>query len=188
MTGILKVGLDISMNSSGMCLSLDGFKKQYQLTGVQWKDSAITEGVDMISYDRVFAEDGIDLDICKVFSAERLANLIQKIIVEFCKLYKILPQNIRIGFEGTSYGSRGASTADMVIFSSIVKRKMMTMVDKKNIRIFAPGMIKKSFTGNGRANKDVMYESYVKKYGTVAMNKHSKFDDVVDATAITELL
>lgn len=185
---ILKVGLDVSMNSTGVCLMYDGFMKQYQITSSEWKETARCSGVTTVSYDRIVTEIGLDLDICKVFSAEKLANMIQKIIKDFCMLYRIEYTNIHVGIEGTSYGSRGSSTADMVIFSSITKRKIMTFVPKNQIRVLAPGTIKKFATGNGRAGKDLMFEAYVKKYGSVIIGKGGKFDDAMDATFIASML
>lgn len=182
---VLHIGLDISIVSTGLCIYLDGCFKQYLFVDRDIEDKNKVSNVQYIKYDRILKEEGVNHDILTIFSAENLAKTILETLEHWVKIYKVT--EIRAYIEGASYMSKGKYALDIPVFQGIVKRKLLTLVDKRDIKILPPSSLKKSFTGNGRAGKPDMEVSYKQIKELPVLNKRIKSiksDDVVDATAL----
>lgn len=186
MDKVMHIGLDISITSTGMCISIDNCMKQFLFVDKDIDEKDKVQGVEYIKFNRIVKEDCASHDILTILSAENQAKEILKVIEHYCKLYKV-EKPLQIYIEGASYMSKGKYALDIPVYQGIVKRKMLTITDKQFIRVLPPTTLKKAFTGNGRASKPEMEKAYIEKGCLPILKKRIKSiksDDVVDATAL----
>jgi len=62
-------------------------------------------------------------------------------------------------FEGFSYGSKGNAFIDLITYNTFLKSKILRIA-KSDILVYPPKTIKKFFTGNGNAKKEMMVETF----------------------------
>lgn len=182
---VMHVGLDISITSTGMCISVDGFMKQFLFVDKDIEEKNKVGGVEYIKFHRIIKEDGVSHDILTILSAENQAKEVYNKIMHYVQLYNI--DVVMVYVEGASYASKGKYALDIPVYQGIVKRKMLTITDKQNIKVLPPTTLKKAFTGNGRAGKPDMEKAYVEKGCLPILTKRIKSiksDDIVDATAL----
>lgn len=182
----MHIGLDISIVSTGMCIYIDGFFKQFLFVDRDIEEKNKVGNVQYIKYERIIKEEGVSHDILTILSAENLAKKVSETIAEFAVLYKV-DAPISVYIEGAAYMAKGKYALDIPVFAGIVKRKMLTLTDKRMIKVIPPTTLKKAFTGSGRAGKPEMEIAYkeIKELPILTKRiKSIKSDDVVDATAL----
>ena len=88
---------------------------------------------------------------------ERFSNISNWAINKFNKL----GHNLKVFIEGYSYGSKGQALFQIAENCGILKYKLQ----ERNISydIIVPSVVKKGATGKGNADKDKMYEAFVKE-------------------------
>ena len=88
---------------------------------------------------------------------ERFSNISNWAINKF----NILGHNLKVFIEGYSYGSKGQALFQIAENCGILKYKLQ----ERNISydIIVPSVVKKGATGKGNADKDKMYEAFVKE-------------------------
>ena len=88
---------------------------------------------------------------------ERFSNISDWAINKF----HILGHNLKVFIEGYSYGSKGQALFQIAENCGILKYKLQ----ERNIPydIIVPSVVKKGATGKGNADKDKMYEAFVKE-------------------------
>lgn len=212
---MIYIGIDFSINSTGICLFDESTKKFY------WKSicsnvkinnkpfshhKAISGFVDVQSYDRKVPKSTYsETNSYKLINAIELAEIIINLLKDFTKGRE---DQVKLAFEGFSYGSKGNSFIDLIMYNSICKRAIQAhynSVDNKSfkIEVFSPSEVKKHFSGNGNAGKGLMIESFVKdksmendslRIYTESLNLEANskipkpLDDLIDSYAIVKLL
>lgn len=182
----LHVGLDISIVSTGVCIYMGKCYKQYLIVDRDIDIKNRVVGVEYKKYTRILKEDGVNHDILTILNAESLAKKVLEVIEHFVKIYNI-EEPLNVYIEGASYASKGKYALDIPVYQGIVKRKILTIADKKYIKILPPSTLKKAFTGSGRAGKPEMENAYKERKELPVLAKRIKSiksDDIVDATAL----
>lgn len=184
MPQIMKVGLDVSMNSTGLVIDIDHkitiHKIISEMKGRHSSDCKVH------SYDRIFSNDDYSIEnISKIISAEKLANKIAEIIHDAFMDSSSSAINVRM--EGSAMGGFGMKSRvdDMTNFSAIVKRKMISTKQVQSISIIPPTTLKKFATGKGNAKKDAILESFYLLFPE--FEKSTKDDDIADAYFLSQI-
>lgn len=202
-------GVDFSLNSSAVCVSIDNkyslfnfintssfYNKKGDKVLEKWKiHSEINSFVNIVFSPReVISKDYAESQIDKILSYEALAE----------SIVSILPIGCKVGLEGFSYASKGQGYIDLIMAQSILRLKIVSRSDLKLI-VIPPSNIKKFYSGKGNADKKLMFDSfkisdfnnplfeYVNTFDVVKPNGDilKPVDDLIDAIAIckyTELL
>ncbi len=180
------IGIDPSINSTGICVS--GVDKQFNIyylipskitkKSLEWAGSL--DWINIYEYNKLSVK-----DIDKYYEKESIKfnNLI--ILVE--TLSRILDdiQNKyiidHVTMEGVSYGSvKGAALVDLAFLSSLIRMKLY----QKKLKFFivAPTEVKKYAVGNGSAEKSLMIMSWKKLDKNIqSIPNWFKCDDLADA-------
>lgn len=180
----MRVGLDVSLNSTGVVINIDQkitlHKIISELKGRHSSDCTIH------SYDRVFSNDDYSIEnICKIISGEKLANKIKDIIMD--AFMNSDATEISIRMEGSAMGSFGNKSRgdDMTNFSALTKRKMISIKQVKTITIVPPTTLKKFATGKGNAKKDEIVLKFYEIFPEY--NRSTKDDDIADAYFLSQI-
>jgi len=89
--------------------------------------------------------------------------------------------------EGYSYGSKGQGLFQIAENGGLLKHKLWKSPNVEQFNIIVPSVVKKRATGKGNADKQMMYEQFMKDGGTdlvseLGMNKlNNPVTDIVDA-------
>jgi Holliday junction resolvasome RuvABC endonuclease subunit len=135
------VGIDYSLTSPAICV---GFKKYYFLTNKKKYIGEISENI--IGYEHREWTDPI----------ERFRN-ISDFAIDIIKPLS----NPKVYIEGYSYGSKGQALFQIAENTGILKYRLQE--EKIPYDIVVPSVVKKGATGKGNADKDMMYEFYIKE-------------------------
>lgn len=158
-------GIDFSLNSPAICIqtrtglswislyhldrdpalpTLKAFKLHEELTGLK----AITA----VRYARQVSSKGfLERERQKMMDAEKLAHL----ITDQLQSHKVSS----VAIEGFSYGSKGNSFIDMVVYNAFLRQTMIKRFGIENFHVFTPSAVKK-LAGKGNCNKLYMFEAF----------------------------
>ena len=90
----------------------------------------------------------------------------------------------KIYIEGVSYGSVGSAALVDLAGLNFMMRQLF--VSKSiDFQVVSPTSNKKSFTGNGQADKDVMIDAWRRLDKNIYNIKDIKIDDLADAFALS---
>ena len=135
------IGIDYSLTSPAVCI--DG-KKYYYLTNKKKWLGKISE--DIIGYEHKEWTDPI----------QRFKNISDFVFDVINQTY--LP---RIFIEGYSFGSKGQGLFQIAENCGILKYRLQE--ENLPYSTVVPSVVKKGATGKGNADKDMMYEAFVKE-------------------------
>lgn len=196
------IGIDFSINSTALTIKTNStyqsfsFVPNYTKGKKAFKIHEALDSVFIVGYEKLnSSSDSVQDQSNKLKSAENLANAI------ISTLEKIPNEDLKeIRIEGFSYGSKGNSFIDLIVFNTYLKVKL---IDKFGhiIRVIPPKTLKKAYTGNGNATKCDMLKKYINKENTqlresinkLEIIKEGEFtipkpiDDVIDSIALTEI-
>lgn len=167
---MINIGIDFSLNSPGMCIRDENgeikFVSFYNDEGRD-PDKPILKAhahhhryheegiIESYPYDRgKKSKDFLIRERQKIEDAALIADLIIEYITENYSY-----DDINIGLEGFSYGSKGNSFIDMVQYNSFLRRTLYDHLGKDSIFVFQPSHVKKN-AGKGNANKHKMVEYF----------------------------
>lgn len=179
------IGVDQSLNSTGMTIQFSDKPNCmfFQFVSGSCPHSATVTFVD---YHRVFSntDDFSTNEINLVKAAHNLFCAIYKKIQMHCIGYDII--NVAIEGQAMSGFSKNQMMhlTDLVKLVSILEYNFLKIKNCR-LRIFPATTVKKSFTGNGRAKKEQMIETFRKFFPH--FDYHGKIDDVVDSFALSQL-
>lgn len=193
----LYIGIDISLNSTGICFNYKGntefisvSSKLCYTTSKKKTTEEIIKGSDIlnslsnssdvtlvvVSRDKTTKSDDFmcnqrDQLEKSVLSADIIFASIQKLFLE--KYSEINRKDIVVGIESYSYGSIGDQLVQIVELSTLIKYKVIKYLLNDNYENFysIPGPRIKSFAGGGNFDKYQMYKSYLEN----TSNKKSEF-------------
>lgn len=171
------VGIDPSINSTGVCIHFDDDTYIYYIISSKMTkkmEKFSHRCVKFLPYDKTNYTDleYSDKETVKSINFSKLLNNIQWIIDEY-KPDKVI-------MEGISYGSvSGSSLADLAGLNYIIRMLLI----KRNIKfiIVSPTSLKKFVCANGQAEKDVIIESWKRMDKNINDITDIKIDDLADA-------
>lgn len=173
---MIKIGIDFSINSPSMMWSRDGgeyhFVSFFNDEGKDWRNSKAktfryhnilfeNNIVEMIPYTRLtISKDYRQEQKDKMTDAMKLAllviNKIKSIVGE--------DKDVKIGLEGFSFGSKGASYIDLIMYNCFLRERIVETFSPDSLVIVSPTEGKKLFSGKGNANKEKMIESFISNF------------------------
>jgi len=167
------IGLDLSINSTGICVKDDNKYVYFIVLPKLTKKQMSLNHPDLkyLVYEKV--ESGETYEEKEYSKSQSIYN-IAKQILRVIKAYK--PDYAVI--EGISYGSGSGHVADLAGLNFIVRS--MLLEQKIPFKIVSPMTNKKFAVGNGGAAKDVIVDSFVHCQPQFK-NIQVKIDDIADA-------
>lgn len=189
------IGIDPSINSTGMTIRNDeGYVrffiiKENHLTKKE-KEAAIRHE-DIFQYCEYIKENVRDTknayerELAKSHNLSSVADTIYNIID--CILSNMKKENhidnITVCLEGISYGSiRSAAVMDLAGLNYLIRDRIHHHTVVGTLLICPPGEIKKNFTGQGNATKDMMVATFRGSFPDLDL---PKIDDVCDSYAMS---
>ena len=141
------VGIDYSLTSPAICINNDGEFMFYYLTSKKKYIGQMAKNI--IGYEHQEYDTPI-----KRFSqiSDWVINKINRL--EFFK-------DLKVYIEGYSFGSKGQGIFQIAENCGILKYRLQEL--KFDYETVVPSVVKKGATGKGNADKDMMYEAFVKE-------------------------
>lgn len=165
---MIKVGIDFSLVSPAICIYKNNeykFISFFDDYGKDWRKSKskkfqyhnqLSEIMELIPYTRNIDNSNYRNEQSSKMSA---ARMIADVIVN--RLKEEIDDEVIIGLEGFSYGSISSSTLDLALYNSFLRIKLLETFGDNCIVIISPTEGKKTLSGKGNANKDLMIDSFV---------------------------
>lgn len=197
---MIKIGIDFSINSTALTINDNSVFTYYSFVPNYKKGIAKFKYHDLLqdfitikSYNKIEnkktkdkkSDDYVTEQTNKLINADNLSQVILD------EIKSIKPDEIRI--EGFSFGSKGNSFIDLIMFNSFLKLKLIQTFSNI-LFIISPKTLKKQFTGNGNANKTDMFNSFLllnnklsiklKEYD-IKEDIPKPLDDVIDSFALS---
>lgn len=114
-------------------------------------------------------------------------------------------EDVKIGLEGFSFGSKGASYIDLIMYNCFLRERIVETFGPDALVIVSPSEGKKHFSGKGNANKEKMIEAFISNHvcdekientelwkfcsnDELDYNNIKPVDDLVDSLGIFESL
>ena len=196
------IGIDFSINSTAITIvkedkttELFSFVPNYRpdLSGFK-THVALSDLIHIHTYEKASnTKDPILDQTIKLQNADNLSDQIISAIEE----HIIGEPSFRI--EGFSFGSKGNSFIDLIMFNTFLKAKIIRKWGHC-ITVVSPKSLKKMYTGNGNAGKCEMLRTYIEKSDSVfrdrlvqlGLNQEGEFkipkpvDDLIDSISLCE--
>lgn len=175
---MITIGIDPSINSTGICVNTNGKCKYFIITSKATKkmQEFNNKYVKIIVYDK-FDGNCKDLEYKqreynKAYNTYNICKAIEEILV--------IHKPDMVFMEGVSYGSLGS--AALVDLSGLNFSIRNTLIQNNvPFTIVSPSQNKKFATGNGGADKELMIYSWLKIEKHLQDIKSIKIDDLADA-------
>jgi len=142
------VGIDYSLTSPAVCINNEGEYMFYYLTSKKKYIGEMTKNI--IGYEHQEYDTPI----------KRFSQISDWAINTFNRLSYDL-KNLKVYIEGYSFGSKGQAVFQIAENCGILKYRLQQL--NINYDTVVPSVVKKGATGKGNADKDMMYESFVKE-------------------------
>lgn len=172
------IGIDPSLNSTGICINRNGKCKYYIITSKMTK-KMLSFSNQYITYSPYIKQDTnkkeneyTQVEYNKAQNIYNICKNIEAIIKE--------EHPNKVYIEGISYGSLGS--AALVDLSGLNFAIRNTLLDNEiEFEVVSPSQNKKFATGNGAADKELMVFSWLKIEKHLANITEIKIDDLADA-------
>lgn len=171
------IGLDLSINSTGVCVKDDNECRFYIIVPKLTKKQQTHKipNLKYIVYEKLDqGDDYAAKEYFKTISMLNLSSAIKSIVEQENSLKPISKATI----EGISYGSGNGRVADLAGLNYLVRDILVT--NNIPFKIISPMTNKKFAVGNGGCDKDVIVASFQKlhpEFKTTTL----KIDDIADA-------
>lgn len=138
------IGIDISKISTALCIEKDNNNIFYSYStkksnNIWVKNTEKYINYRNINYDYDKENDYSKSEILKIKQFDNVSNLIINDILDNINIL----DNIQIGIEGYSYNSKRGPIIDIVEFSTLLKHKLLKIMNKySNIQIISPLTLK----------------------------------------------
>ena len=142
------VGIDYSLTSPAVCINNEGEYMFYYLTSKKKYIGQMAKNI--IGYEHIEYDTPI----------KRFSQISDWAIKTFNRLSYDL-KNLKVFIEGYSFGSKGQAIFQIAENCGILKYRLEQL--KIQYDTVVPSVVKKGATGKGNADKDMMYESFVKE-------------------------
>ena len=170
---MINIGIDFSLNSPGACVQTsDGnyhFITFFNYGNRIWdeegkkipkafsvhKELMDDDAILGFPYNRqVTSKEFLPRERQKLEDAGNISSLMVGI---FSTLFE--DDNVSIGLEGFSYGSKGNSFIDIIQYNTFLRKALIDKYAIENLSVFQPSHVKK-LAGKGNANKHYMAEAF----------------------------
>ena len=176
----IKIGIDPSINSTGICVNdvTSGEVTYYIVT------SKMTKKMKEFKHKSVIIKhyEKIDVKDCNYSQKEthKFTNILN-ICNNLSQILQPLQQhNVEAYMEGVSYGSVGsAALVDLSFLNSALRMSLVNMGIP--FTIVSPTSLKKFACANGQAEKEVMIDAWKRMDKNIAEIKDIKIDDLADS-------
>lgn len=174
---MIYVGIDFSLNSPGVCIKRESGEYQFitffnygnRIWGEKTPKSfeihkylIDTNVIGGVPYNRIVdSKDFIERERQKIQDADSISELIVNILSLAYNKDVCEQSNVKICLEGFSYGSKGNSFIDIILYNSLLRKKLKDCFGIDNIYIYQPSAVKK-LAGKGNANKHYMIDAFQK--------------------------
>lgn len=197
------IGIDFSINSTALAVKTEETVSLFSFVPNYTKGKRafeIHDGLNGIvktfGYNKpAKSTDSIEEQSNKLINADQLSSIILEVLEEFNE------EVTEIRIEGFSYGSKGNSFIDLIMYNTYMKVKLIQKYGHI-IKVVPPKTLKKLYTGNGNATKcDMMRHfmsvtdnplkrkieilDFIKEEGEFKIPK--PFDDIIDAIGLTSI-
>ena len=176
---MIYIGIDPSLNSTGVCINDNGKYKYYIITSKSTKKirEFSSKYVKYLIYEKADTNKKMnEYDEVERNKAQNIYNVCA-LIEQLLKKYK----ECEIYMEGVSYGSIGSSAIVDLSGLNFALRNVFIKLGKK-FTIVSPSQNKKFATGLGNADKELMIFSWLKIEKHIEeIVKDQKIDDLADA-------
>ena len=142
------VGIDYSLTSPAVCINNEGEYMFYYLTSKKKYIGQMAKNI--IGYEHQEYDTPI----------KRFSQISDWAINTFNRFSYVLT-NLKVYIEGYSFGSKGQAVFQIAENCGILKYRLQQL--KIQYDTVVPSVVKKGATGKGNADKDMMYESFVKE-------------------------
>lgn len=194
MERIAKIGVDVSVNSTGVSVIIPKSEENeektlyFQICPGKVKHSA---SVRLLTYDKCYIKDAsyTHEDLTKILAADNLALIVYKLMHDVARQYKVTAFDARQ--EGSimagSFKKKQSRLNDLTVFNAAMKRMLLKCKLVKCIAVVAPSSLKKYATGKGNANKDAVELAFYDKNPdfhrplNAKGENATKNDDIADA-------
>lgn len=175
---MIKIGIDPSINSTGVCVNMNSDIFYYIISSKmtkkmkEFKHTNITYlpyyKLDTKSGDYSDKENSKFSNICSI--CNRIYDIINSINCDDIEVY----------MEGVSYGSIGsAALVDLCFLNSAIRMTLKKMGVK--FTIVSPTSLKKFACSNGQADKNVMIDAWKRLDKNISNIYDIKIDDLADS-------
>jgi len=173
---MVTIGLDLSMNSTGVCINTDSKKFKYFIISAKLtkkQANFVHDSVKLIDYHKVNPEgEYSQKEAIKTSNINMICRHISNIVSQY------QPEIVNI--EGVSFGSVGSAALIDLTGLNFMVRKML--LDKQiRFNIISPTQNKKFATGNGSADKNLMIDAWKRLDTNIKDIDEIKIDDLADA-------
>lgn len=200
----LKIGLDISINSTGLVIDADNEIFLYLIVP---KEPVTVKGLPTVKFSHsaeylVYEQfertkkkknkiiNGIDHNQDELNKIKMFDSIIETIINKISEFNLADDCEITVSAETPSYSSTGRSAIDIPqinILTRLAVRNHFKGYDNLTIRSCSPKRLKSLFTDNGNAGKKEMVDEFV-KYVKIHVTKNPDYvGDLADAFALTHV-
>ena len=181
------IGIDPSLNSTGVCINVDGKCKYYIITSKMTKKMSEFKNdyVHYLPYEKADTNKKLneyaDVESNKAQNIYNICVRVKQIKKHSLELYcKDNINNCEVFMEGVSYGSVGsAALVDLSGLNFAIRNTLIEMGVK--FTIVSPSQNKKFATGLGNADKEHMIFSWLMVEKHLKEIKDIKIDDLADA-------
>ena len=174
----ITIGIDPSLNSTGVCVNCDGKCKYYIISSKMTKKMKQFHS-DFITYLPYNKADTNKKENDYIVVERNKTNNIYNICVRIREIVQQYPQ-AEVFMEGISYGSVGsAALADLSGLNFALRIILHELGN--TFYIVSPNQNKKFATGNGAADKDQMVFSWLTIEKHLKQITDIKIDDLADA-------
>ena len=142
------VGIDYSLTSPAVCINNEGEYMFYYLTNKKKYIGQMAKNIMGFEHSEYKTP------------IERFTQISTWAINQFNRLEYNL-KNIKIFIEGYSFGSKGQGIFQIAENCGILKYRLEQL--KLSYETVVPSVVKKGATGKGNADKDMMYEAFLKE-------------------------
>lgn len=161
----MKIGLDLSVNSSAMVIDEHLFNYTTESSNNKWI-KLTSDYINFRFFENVKQKEYSDNEIYKLRKYDEITDLIFNDIVAFTK-----GEKIDVLIEGISYGSPG-KIPDLVTHATLLKRKLLALPNLESIKIIPPTSLKKA-----ACIAVYGYKSRIGKKGQPLKGKESRNND-----------
>lgn len=189
---MIRIGIDQSLSFTGVTV-LDDNKnliKQYGITHkkhTKWdkeldKNPRLGDNIEIWDYqykEKPKNASTFEIERIKFYNIRELSNVIWGLVHKYTK-----GNDVTVYMEGISFGSRQTTAiAELSALNYFIRERCYELGCE--IVIIPPSKIKKYFTGNGVADKELMMETYFRlEPWAREISQYLKMDDIADSYAM----
>lgn len=178
---MLRIGIDPSLNSTGVCINDDGIYTYYIIPSKMTRRMQALNHTDLhyLPYELPEGDD----EYVKSYKVYQICRMIEYILKSHQPLRK--DDKVQVFIEGVSYGSVGSrALVDLAGLNFAIRNVVINMGIP--LRVVPPTSWKKELIGNGQATKEMVVDIWKRLSGGFG-DAGVKVDDVADAYFLSKM-